>query len=141
MAQGLFIFKVYDGVRLIYNFEGSNALSSHFPNIAAGLVAKRVYDTVSYFKIGSDNTPLATPSDLLADITGGNKNIDAKEIWGGTFAQFNLIVETNEFNGEQIGEFGLYTLGNRLVARMVLPQVLIKTASVRYDILWRIEFF
>lgn len=142
MAKGSFIFKQYDyNGNLINEVQGENSLSSHFPNIMAGNFGRRVSDSVKFFRIGSDNTPMALPSSLLSEISGGNKPIDEYSVWDNTQSQFILVVERNEFNLVQIGEFGLYTQGGRLVARFVLPQSQVKTTGTRYEIIWRIEFF
>lgn len=121
---------------------GSNTKGASFHNIMSGILANINSRSIRFFKIGTDNTFVNSPSSLVNDVTGGNLDIDNKYMKGKQTAVFELKMnsEDNTYDGFTIGEAGLYTLGGDLVARYNFNTPKLKSPNTNIEIIWEITF-
>lgn len=68
------------------------------------------------------------------------KNVDAVDYPTANQVRFALTLGTGNYNGSNIGEFGLLTSGGLLYARVARATALAKTSSISLSAFWTITF-
>jgi hypothetical protein len=126
------VTRVPDGPNLIVR-TGLNVIRDRLmPNSSAG--------PIEVFGLGSSDGPAAAHhTGLLAEIP---PKLGVGRAVAGDTGQLSiqLHITSTQFNGVTIREAGLFTAGNVLVARYVLPIPVIKTVARAVTFTWDIQF-